>query len=146
MWMVPPPTGGSRSAGDGRRQGDYWPFKEAAFLRVLGRFGADALIIRGGETDVCVLTAIMTAVDAGYRVILAEDALCSVSDESHDAMLRQFGARFQPADRGRHDRGNPRQVPPDHMCLRERSKGVCGTIRLQSCGHALPGRAGTSEA
>jgi nicotinamidase-related amidase len=27
-------------------------------------------------------------------VILAEDALCSVSDESHDAMLRQFGARF----------------------------------------------------
>jgi nicotinamidase-related amidase len=36
----------------------------------------------------------MDAVDAGYRVILAEHALCSVSDESHDAMLRQFGARF----------------------------------------------------
>jgi hypothetical protein len=45
-------------------------------------------------TDVCVLAAVMDAVDAGYRVILAEDALCSVSDESHDAMLRQFGARF----------------------------------------------------
>jgi nicotinamidase-related amidase len=27
-------------------------------------------------------------------VILAEDALCSVSDESHDAVLRQFGTRF----------------------------------------------------
>jgi nicotinamidase-related amidase len=52
------------------------------------------LIISGGETDVCVLAAVMDAVDAGYRVILAEDALCSVSDESHDAMLRQFGARF----------------------------------------------------
>ena len=48
----------------------------------------------GGETDVCVLAAVMDAVDAGYRVILAEDALCSVSDESHDAMLRHFGSRF----------------------------------------------------
>jgi len=27
-------------------------------------------------------------------VVLAEDALCSVSDDSHDAMLRHFGARF----------------------------------------------------
>jgi nicotinamidase-related amidase len=36
----------------------------------------------------------MDAVDAGFRVILAADALCSVSDESHDAMLRHFGSRF----------------------------------------------------
>ena len=42
----------------------------------------------------CVLAAVMDAVDAGYRVILAEDALCSVSDELHYAMLRHFGARF----------------------------------------------------
>jgi hypothetical protein len=27
-------------------------------------------------------------------VVLAGDVLCSVSDESHDAMLRHFGARF----------------------------------------------------
>jgi nicotinamidase-related amidase len=52
----------------------YSPFKERAFLRVLGRLGPDALIISGGETDVCVLAAVT---DAGYRVILAEDALCS---------------------------------------------------------------------
>jgi nicotinamidase-related amidase len=44
--------------------------------------------------DVCVLAAVMDAVDAGYRVVLAADALCSVSDESHDAMLRHFGSRF----------------------------------------------------
>ena len=55
------------------------PFKEQAFLRFLGRLGADAMILSGGETDVCVLAAVM---DAGYRVILAEDALCSASDES----------------------------------------------------------------
>ena len=72
----------------------YSPFEEAAFLRTLERLKADALVISGGETDVCVLAAVMDAVDAGYRVILAADALCSVSDESHDAMLRHFGARF----------------------------------------------------
>jgi len=58
------------------------------------RVKADALVISGGETDVCVLAAVMDAVDAGYRVVLAADALCSVSDESHDAMLRHFGSRF----------------------------------------------------
>jgi isochorismatase family protein len=44
-----------------------------------GGFKAGALVITGSETDVCVLAAVMDAVDAGYRVILAEDALCSVS-------------------------------------------------------------------
>jgi nicotinamidase-related amidase len=72
----------------------YSPFSAPAFLEALGRLRADALVITGGETDVCVLAAVMDAVDAGYRVILAEDALCSVSDESHDAMLRHFGSRF----------------------------------------------------
>ena len=57
-------------------------------------YKADALVISGGETDVCVLAAVMDAVDAGYRVVLAADALCSVSDEFHDAMLRHFGSRF----------------------------------------------------
>ena len=40
------------------------------------------------------MTALAGRSDAGYRVILAGHALCSVSDESHDAMFRHFGARF----------------------------------------------------
>jgi nicotinamidase-related amidase len=36
----------------------------------------------------------LDAAVAGYRVVLADDALCSVSDESHDAMVRHFGSRF----------------------------------------------------
>lgn len=72
----------------------YSPFVEPAFLKVLDRLQADTLVMTGGETDVCVLAAVMDAIDAGYRVILADDALCSVSDESHDAMLRHFGSRF----------------------------------------------------
>lgn len=72
----------------------YSPFVEPAFLKVLDRLQADTLVMTGGETDVCVLAAVMDAIDAGYRVILADDALCSVSDKSHDAMLRHFGSRF----------------------------------------------------
>jgi nicotinamidase-related amidase len=72
----------------------YSPFSVPAYLEALGPLKADALVITGGETDVCVFAAVMDLVGASYRVILAEDALCSVSDESHDAMLRHFGSRF----------------------------------------------------
>ena len=72
----------------------YSPFVEPIFVNILDQLRTDTLVISGGETDVCVLAAVMDAVDAGYRVVLACDALCSVSDESHDAMLRHFGSRF----------------------------------------------------
>lgn len=54
----------------------------------------DTLIVSGSETDVCVLSSILAAVDHGYRVILAEDAVCSSSDESHDALIGLFNRRF----------------------------------------------------
>ena len=72
----------------------YSPFSEWPFRRTLSNLRASTVVITGAETDVCVLAAVMDAVDAGYRVVLAEDALCSASDESHDAMLRHFSARF----------------------------------------------------
>ena len=72
----------------------YSPFSELPFRRTLSNLRAGTVVITGAETDVCVLAAVMDAVDAGYRVVLAEDALCSASDESHDAMLRHFSARF----------------------------------------------------
>lgn len=56
--------------------------------------GMDTLIVSGGETDVCVLSTVLCAVDLGYRVILVEGALCSASDESHDAILGLFSKRF----------------------------------------------------
>jgi nicotinamidase-related amidase len=34
------------------------------------------------------------AIDLGYRVVLATDALCSSADETHDAMLRVYESRF----------------------------------------------------
>jgi nicotinamidase-related amidase len=55
---------------------------------------ADALIITESETDVCVLATVLAAVDLGYRVIVARDALCSSSDEGHDMLLRLYQNRF----------------------------------------------------
>jgi nicotinamidase-related amidase len=36
----------------------------------------------------------MAAIDRGFRVVLATDALCSGSDASHDALLMLYRGRF----------------------------------------------------
>ena len=56
--------------------------------------GADTLIVSGGETDVCVLASVMSALDLGFHVVLAADALCSGSDRTHDALLTLYRERF----------------------------------------------------
>lgn len=53
----------------------YSPWSTAA-LAALQTRDVDTLIVSGGETDVCVLSTVLGAVDAGYRVIVATDALC----------------------------------------------------------------------
>jgi nicotinamidase-related amidase len=72
----------------------YSPFFEPHLRDVLNARGTDTLVITGGETDVCVLATVMGAVDAGYRVVLASDAVCSVSDDMHDALLQLYRDRF----------------------------------------------------
>jgi nicotinamidase-related amidase len=56
---------------------------------------AKTLIITGGETDVCVLATVMAAMDNGFKVALVADALCSVSDVTHEALMTLYGQRFQ---------------------------------------------------
>ena len=72
----------------------YSAFSEPRLLRSLRRRGIDSLVVTGAETDVCVLAAVLDAVDRGYRVVLATDALCSSSDEAHDALLMLYRRRF----------------------------------------------------
>jgi nicotinamidase-related amidase len=72
----------------------YSGFAEPHLFAHLRERGADGLIITGSETDVCVLSTVLGAVDLGYRVILVPDAICSSSDEGHDALLRVYHRRY----------------------------------------------------
>jgi nicotinamidase-related amidase len=72
----------------------YSPFAEPDLPQLLRERQVDTLVITGAETDVCVLGAVVDAVDRGYRVVLAEDAICSSSDETHDALMTLYRNRF----------------------------------------------------
>ena len=72
----------------------YSGFAEPRLAAHLRERGADGLIVTGSETDVCVLATVLGAVDLGYRVIVIRDAICSSSDEGHDALLRVYHGRY----------------------------------------------------
>jgi nicotinamidase-related amidase len=75
-------------------KGVYSPFAAPELLELLRRRHIDSLVISGAETDVCVLAAVMAAIDHGFRVVLATDAICSSADETHDALLSLYQRRF----------------------------------------------------
>jgi nicotinamidase-related amidase len=68
----------------------YSPFAGTLLHQSLQDRNIDSVVISGGETDVCVLAAVLDAID-----IVASDALCSVSDKAHDNLLQLFRERFQ---------------------------------------------------
>ncbi len=72
----------------------YSAFGGGTLLDFLSQHQVNTLIVSGGETDVCVLSTVLSAVDLGYRIILVEDALCSSSDDSHDAIIGLYRQRF----------------------------------------------------
>lgn len=69
-------------------------FSAPAFHEALMARRADTLILSGAETDMCVLATALGAIDAGFRVIIVEDAVCSSSDEGHDALMALYRHRF----------------------------------------------------
>ena len=72
----------------------YSAFANGKLAERLNAERADTLIVSGSETDVCVLSSVLSAVDRGYRVVLARDAVCSSSDEAHDALMNIYRKRF----------------------------------------------------
>ena len=72
----------------------YSAFAGSILLARLQQREADALIVSGSETDVCVLATVLGAVDLGYRVIVVRNAVCSSSDEGHEMLMRLYHARF----------------------------------------------------
>jgi nicotinamidase-related amidase len=72
----------------------YSALANLAVCEHLKRSAITTLIVTGGETDVCVLSTVMDAIDAGFRVVLPTDALCSVRDQTHEALLTLYRERF----------------------------------------------------
>jgi len=72
----------------------YSPFANPLLLRHLRERDIESLIVTGVETDVCVLSAVLSAVDEGFRVVLVKDALGSSSDATHDALLQLYATRL----------------------------------------------------
>jgi nicotinamidase-related amidase len=72
----------------------YSAFAEPGLIEHLRQRDADALIVSGSETDVCVLATVLDAIDIGYRVIVVRDAICSSSDEGHEMLMRLYHTRY----------------------------------------------------
>ena len=72
----------------------YSAFSNPALASLLIEKGIGTVVVTGAETDVCVLSTVLSAVDLGFRVVLAEDALCSSSDVGHDALMTMYWTRF----------------------------------------------------
>lgn len=74
----------------------YGPWQGTDLHQRLQQSGVTTLIISCGGTDVCVLATVPGAVDLGDRVVVEKDALCSSSDDAHDAAIDLYHQR----DRG----------------------------------------------
>jgi nicotinamidase-related amidase len=72
----------------------YSAFADGRLAALLAGRGVSTLLVSGAETDVCVLATVLAAVDHGYRVVLVTDAICSSSDEGHDALMQMYTRRF----------------------------------------------------
>jgi nicotinamidase-related amidase len=72
----------------------YSPWFDGRLHAALQKEKVSSLVVTGGETDVCVLAAVLGAIDFGYKIIILNDAVCSGADETHDASLKLLGDRF----------------------------------------------------
>ncbi len=72
----------------------YSPWLRTDLHRRLGEDGVTTVIVSGGETDVCVLSTVLGAMDLGYQVILPTDAVFGSADQTHEAALVLYRSRF----------------------------------------------------
>lgn len=72
----------------------YGGFDTPAFVQALRRRHASSLVLAGVETEVCVLSTAMQAMDRAWRVVVVEDAVASSTPRSHRAALELMRTRF----------------------------------------------------
>jgi nicotinamidase-related amidase len=69
-------------------------FTRSGLYELLVGKHVETVVTTGCETDVCVLATALGAVDLGFRVVIVEDALCSSSDDGHDALMTMYRTRL----------------------------------------------------
>ena len=72
----------------------YSAFAGRKLISYLREREIHTVILTGAETDVCVLSSALSAIDHGFHVIIVTDAVCSSSDDGHDSLLKLFDQRF----------------------------------------------------
>ena len=72
----------------------YSAFYRSSLASFLAERQVETVIVSGAETDVCVLSTVLDAVNIGYRVVILQDGLCSSSDEGHDALMTMYRLRY----------------------------------------------------
>ncbi len=72
----------------------YSALANTAFRQSVVAAPDHCLILTGVETDVCVLSTLMEAMDLGLRVIVASDAVTSSVAQCHDLALQILDQRF----------------------------------------------------
>ena len=72
----------------------YDAFASGSFKSSIERAKPSALIFSGIETDICVLATVFTAVDLGFRTIIAQDAVTSSDLDSNNACFEFLFPRY----------------------------------------------------
>ena len=70
-------------------------FSGPSFPAMLRDLGTGTLVLSGVETDVCVLSTALDAIERGLRVVIATDAVASSSPAGHRATLDHVLPRFE---------------------------------------------------
>lgn len=69
-------------------------FNTTGIDQLLRRMGVETLIVTGVATNACVESSARDASDRWYKVVMAEDAQGTFSEEAHIATLRNFARLF----------------------------------------------------
>jgi nicotinamidase-related amidase len=70
------------------------PVNSTKLDQLLHNLGVTSLIVTGLTTDVCVTQTARETADRGFRVVIAEDACTTLSEEMHKAALLAFSLAF----------------------------------------------------
>lgn len=70
------------------------PLNSTKLDQTLHNLGINSLVVAGLTTDVCVTQTARETADRGFRVVVAEDACTTLSEEMHRSALAAFGLAF----------------------------------------------------